>query len=146
MKPEKDLSQYDILAVDDVSLNLILLEKMLSRFNIQVRKASNGLEAMREIIAKKPDLVILDLIMPFMDGFEVLQKVRETPDLEDVRIIVLSALNKNEDIVRAYDCGANDFITKPIFFEKLINSVNNNLLKYLHLRSGKCNARPLSFL
>ncbi len=127
MKPEKDLSQYDILAVDDVSLNLILLEKMLSRFNIQIRKASNGLEAMREIIAKKPDLVILDLIMPFMDGFEVLQKVRETPDLEDVRIIVLSALNKNEDIVRAYDCGANDFITKPIFFEKLINSVNNQL-------------------
>lgn len=127
MKPEKDLSQYDILAVDDVSLNLILLEKMLSRFNIQIRKASNGLEAMREIIAKKPDLVILDLIMPFMDGFEVLQKVRETPDLEDLRIIVLSALNKNEDIVRAYDCGANDFITKPIFFEKLINSVNNQL-------------------
>ena len=127
MKPEKDLSQYDILAVDDVSLNLILLEKMLSRFNIQVRKASNGLEAMREIIAKKPDLVILDLIMPFMDGFEVLQKVRETPELEDTRIIVLSALNKNEDIVRAYDCGANDFITKPIIFEKLINSVNNQL-------------------
>lgn len=127
MKPEKDLSQYDILAVDDVSLNLILLEKMLSRFNIQVRKASNGLEAMREMIAKKPDLVILDLIMPFMDGFEVLQKVRETPELEDTRIIVLSALNKNEDIVRAYDCGANDFITKPFFFEKLINSVNNQL-------------------
>ena len=127
MKPEKDLSQYDILAVDDVSLNLILLEKMLSRFNIQVRKASNGLEAMREMIAKKPDLVILDLIMPFMDGFEVLQKVRETPELEDTRIIVLSALNKNEDIVRAYDCGANDFITKPIIFEKLINSVNNQL-------------------
>lgn len=127
MKPEKDLSQYDILAVDDVSLNLILLEKMLSRFNIPIRKASNGLEAMREMIAKKPDLVILDLIMPFMDGFEVLQKVRETPDLEDLRIIVLSALNKNEDIVRAYDCGANDFITKPIIFEKLINSVNNQL-------------------
>lgn len=127
MKPEKDLSQYDILAVDDVPLNLILLDKMLSRFNIKIRKASNGLEAMREIIAKKPDLVILDLIMPLMDGFEVLQHVREKPELSDLRIIVLSALNKNEDIVRAYDYGANDFITKPIFFEKLINSVNNQL-------------------
>ena len=127
MKPEKDLSQYDILAVDDVPLNLILLEKMLSRFNIQTRKAANGLEAMREIIAKKPDLVILDLIMPLMDGFEVLQHVRETPDLKDIKIIVLSALNKNEDIVRAYNCGANDFITKPIIFEKLINSVDNQL-------------------
>ena len=127
MKPEKDLSQYDILAVDDVPLNLILLEKMLSRFNIKIRKASNGLEAMREIIAKKPDLVILDLIMPLMDGFEVLQHVRETPDLKDIKIIVLSALNKNEDIVRAYNCGANDFITKPIIFEKLINSVDNQL-------------------
>ena len=127
MKPEKDLSQYDILAVDDVPLNLILLEKMLARFNIKIRKASNGLEAMREIIAKKPDLVILDLIMPFMDGFETLQKIRETPGLEDLKTIVLSALNKNEDIVRAYNCGANDFITKPIIFEKLINSVNNQL-------------------
>ena len=127
MKAEKDLSQYDILAVDDVSLNLLLLEKMLSRFNIQIRKASNGLEAMREIIAKKPDLVILDLIMPLMDGFEVLQTVRETPGMEDLRIIVLSALNKNEDIVRAYNLGTNDFITKPIIFEKLINSVDNQL-------------------
>ena len=127
MKPEKDLSQYDILAVDDVPLNLILLDKMLSRFNIKIRKASNGLEAMREIIAKKPDLVILDLIMPLIDGFEVLQHVREKPELSDLRIIVLSALNKNEDIVRAYNYGTNDFITKPIIFEKLINSINNQL-------------------
>lgn len=127
MKPEKDLSQYDILAVDDVPLNLILLDKMLSRFNIKIRKASNGLEAMREITAKKPDLVILDLIMPLMDGFEVLQHVREKPELSDLRIIVLSALNKNEDIVRAYNYGTNDFITKPIIFEKLINSVDNQL-------------------
>ena len=127
MKSEKDLSQYDILAVDDVPLNLILLDKMLSRFNIKIRKASNGLEAMREIIAKKPDLLILDLIMPLMDGFEVLQHVREKPELSDLRIIVLSALNKNEDIVRAYNYGTNDFITKPIIFEKLINSINNQL-------------------
>ena len=127
MKPEKDLSQYDILAVDDIPLNLILLDKMLSRFNIKIRKASNGLEAMREIIAKKTDLVILDLIMPLMDGFEVLQHVREKPELSDLRIIVLSALNKNEDIVRAYNYGTNDFITKPIIFEKLINSINNQL-------------------
>lgn len=127
MKPEKDLSQYDILAVDDVPLNLILLDKMLSRFNIKIRKASNGLEAMREIIAKKPDLVILDLIMPLMDGFEVLQHVREKPELSDLRIIVLSALNKNEDIVRAYNYGTNDFITKPIIIEKLINSIDNQL-------------------
>ena len=100
---------------------------MLSRFHIKIRKAANGLEAMREIIAKKPDLVILDLIMPLMDGFEVVKTVRETPELKDLRIIVLSALNKNEDIVHAYDCGANDFITKPIIFEKLINSVDNQL-------------------
>ena len=119
MKPEKDLSQYDILAVDDVPLNLILLDKMLSRFNIKIRKASNGLEAMREIIAKKPDLVILDLIMPLMDGFEVLQHVREKPELSDLRIIVLSALNKNEDIVRAYNYGTNDFITNPLSLRSL---------------------------
>lgn len=134
MSFDLDLSSYNILAVDDVPINLTLVEKMLAKFHIQIRKAGNGLEAMREIIADKPDLVLLDLLMPYMDGFEVLKKVRENPEWADIRIIVLSALNSNEDIVRAYQYGANDFITKPIIFEKLINSVHTQLIR---IKSGK---------
>ena len=74
MNFDLDLSSYNILAVDDVPINLTLVEKMLAKFHIQIRKAGNGLEAMREIIADKPDLVLLDLLMPYMDGFEVLKK------------------------------------------------------------------------
>ena len=122
-----NLDMYNILVVDDVPLNNLLVEKMLGRFGLKVRKTENGLEAMREIIADKPHLIILDLMMPVMDGFEVLQKVRENPEWSDVKIVVLSALNKNEDIIKAYNMGANDFITKPIVLDKLINSVAKQL-------------------
>jgi len=122
-----NLAMYNILVVDDVPLNNLLVEKMLGRFGLKVRKTENGLEAMREIIADKPHLIILDLMMPVMDGFEVLQKVRENPEWSDVKIVVLSALNKNEDIIKAYNMGANDFITKPIVLDKLINSVAKQL-------------------
>ena len=128
MNFETDLSNYNILAVDDVPINLTLVEKMLSKFHITIRKAGNGLEAMREIIARKPDLMLLDLMMPYMDGFEVLNRVRENPEWAEMRIIVLSALNTNEDIVNAYEDGANDFIKKPIILEKLINGVHSQLI------------------
>lgn len=122
-----NLDKYNVLVVDDVPLNNLLVEKMLSRFSFNVRKAENGLEAMREIIADKPHLLILDLMMPIMDGFEVLERVRANKEWDDVKIVVLSALNKNEDIVKAYNLGANDFITKPIVLDKLINSVATQL-------------------
>lgn len=122
-----NLDKYSVLVVDDVPLNNLLVEKMLSRFSFNMRKAENGLEAMREIIADKPHLLILDLMMPVMDGFEVLEKVRANREWDDMKIVVLSALNKNEDIVKAYNMGANDFITKPIVLDKLINSVATQL-------------------
>lgn len=118
-----DLSQYCVLIVDDVPLNVMLVEKMLARFNFRIRKAENGLEAMREIIAEKPDLIFLDIMMPVMDGFQVLEQLRSNPEYSSVKVVVLSALNSNEDIVKAFNLGANDFISKPIVLDKLTNSV-----------------------
>jgi CheY-like chemotaxis protein len=123
-----DLSRYNVLAVDDVPLNLILIQKMLAKFKFQVRTAGNGVQAMEAIAAQKPDLILLDLMMPVMDGFEVIRRVRETPGIADIRIVILSALNSNEDVVRGYQMGANDFITKPIILEKLLNSVATQLM------------------
>lgn len=122
-----NLSRYHVLVVDDVPLNRLLVTKMLSRFNFQVHEAENGLEAMREIIAQKPDLVFLDILMPIMDGFEVLSELRKNPEWADVKVVILTALNSNEDIVKAYNMGANDFITKPIMMDKLLNCVATQL-------------------
>lgn len=122
-----DFSKYKVLAVDDVPLNLLLVEKMLAKFKFNILKASNGRTALEMIAAEKPDLILLDLMMPEIDGFEVLRRVRENPDTAGIRIIILSALNSNEDIVRGYQLGANDFITKPIILEKLVNCVATQL-------------------
>ena len=125
---DMDLAQYNVLAVDDVPLNLILIQKMLTKFNFQIRTAGNGVQALEAVAAQKPDLILLDLMMPVMDGFEVIRRLREEPATADIRIVILSALNSNEDIVRGYQMGANDFITKPIILEKLLNSVATQLM------------------
>lgn len=122
-----DFSKYNVLAVDDVPLNLTLVTKMLSRFRLTVRTAGSAREAMAAIAEKKPDLILLDIMMPEVDGFEVLKVLRSNPMTADIRIIILSALNSTEDVVRGYNLGANDFITKPIILEKLINSVSTQL-------------------
>lgn len=122
-----DFTKYNVLAVDDVPLNLLLVEKMLAKFKFRIRKASGGQQALEEISQEKPDLILLDLMMPEIDGFEVLRRVRENPETSGIRVVILSALNSTEDIVRGYQMGANDFITKPIIMEKLVNCVATQL-------------------
>ena len=122
-----DFTKYNVLAVDDVPLNLLLVEKMLAKFKFRIRKASGGRQALEEISLEKPDLILLDLMMPEIDGFEVLRRVRENPETSGIRVVILSALNSTEDIVRGYQMGANDFITKPIILEKLVNCVATQL-------------------
>lgn len=120
---EHDYSKYNVLAVDDIPLNLLLVQKMLSRFNFTMRTAANGQQALDAIAEKKPDLILLDLMMPGIDGFEVLRRVRENPETADIRVVILSALNSNEDVVKGYNMGADEFIMKPIIMEKLLTCV-----------------------
>lgn len=120
---DHDYSQYNVLAVDDIPLNLLLVQKMLSRFNFQMRTAANGQQALDAVAAKKPDLILLDLMMPGIDGFEVIRRLRADSATADIQIVILSALNSNEDIVKGFNVGANDFIMKPIIMEKLLSCV-----------------------
>ncbi len=122
-----DFSKVTVLVVDDVPINLILVKKMLSKFNFNVITADNGARALASIKEKQPDLLLLDILMPEMDGFEVLRRLRENPEYDTLRIVILSALNSTEDIVKGYQLGANDFITKPIILEKLVNCVATQL-------------------
>lgn len=123
----RDYSNYNILAVDDIPLNLLLVQKMLSRFKFEIRTAANGQQALDAVASRKPDLILLDLMMPGIDGFEVIKRLRADSATADIRIIILSALNSNEDVVKGFDLGANDFIMKPIIMEKLLNSVFTQL-------------------
>ena len=118
-----DYSQYNVLAVDDIPLNLLLVQKMLSRFNFKMRTAANGQQALDAVAALKPDLILLDLMMPGIDGFEVIRRLRADPETADIQIVILSALNSNEDVVKGFEVGANDFIMKPIIMEKLLTCV-----------------------
>ena len=124
---DHDFSQFSVLAVDDIPLNLLLVEKMLSRFNFKFRKATNGQLALDAVAQEKPDLILLDLMMPGIDGFEVIRRLRANPETADIQIIILSALNSNEDVVKGFDVGANDFIMKPIIMEKLLSCVVTHL-------------------
>jgi len=124
---DHNYSGLDVLIVDDVPLNLIMVQKMLNRFNFTTRTAANGQLALDAVAAQKPDLILLDLMMPGIDGFEVIRRLRENPDTADIRIVILSALNSNEDVVKGFNMGANDFIMKPIIMEKLLTCVVTQL-------------------
>jgi CheY-like chemotaxis protein len=124
---DHDFSKFSVLAVDDIPLNLLLVEKMLSRFNFKFRKATNGQLALDAVAQEKPDLILLDLMMPGIDGFEVIRRLRANPETADIQIVILSALTSNEDIIKGFDVGANDFIMKPIIMEKLLTCVVTHL-------------------
>ena len=124
---DRDYSAYNVLAVDDIPLNILLVQKMLKRFNFKLRTASGGQQALDMVAQEKPDLILLDLMMPVIDGFEVIRRLRENPETADIQIIILSALNSQEDVVKGFNAGANDFIMKPIIMEKLLTCVVNQL-------------------
>ncbi len=133
---DHDYSAYNVLAVDDIPLNLLLVQKMLSRFNFKLRTAANGQLALDAVAQQKPDLILLDLMMPGIDGFEVIRRLREDPKTADIQIVILSALNSNEDVIKGFNVGANDFIMKPIIMEKLLSCVVNQLA-IAKAKSGK---------
>ncbi len=124
---DHDYSQFNVLAVDDIPINLLLVQKMLNKFNFTLRTATNGQLALEAVAQQKPDLILLDLLMPVIDGFEVIRRLRADPATADIQIVILSALNSNDDIVKGFNAGANDFIMKPIIMEKLLTCVVTQL-------------------
>ena len=125
--PGIDVNSLSVLVVDDVPLNILLIKKMLSQYTFEIRTANSGQAALDAIAEKKVDLLLLDLMMPGIDGFEVIRRLRAADDTKDLPIIILSALNSEQDISKGFQLGANDFINKPIILEKLINSVTTQI-------------------
>lgn len=124
---EIDYSEYTILVVDDVISNVLLLKVLLSSQKFKVITASNGLEALDIVIKQQPDLILLDVMMPGMSGFEVASKIKNIASIQHIPIIFLTALNSTADIVTGFKVGANDFISKPFNKEELIIRVNHQI-------------------
>jgi CheY-like chemotaxis protein len=131
-----DLSGYTVLLADDIELNLVMLRKMLSRYNFNVVTASNGQEVLEKIVESKPSLLLMDLMMPVLNGYEVIGKVRENPEYSSMRIVVMSALNTNDSVERSLSLGANDFIAKPILMGRLYDVVSRQFEAVLAMGDG----------
>jgi two-component system sensor histidine kinase/response regulator len=123
----------DILIVDDIPANLKVLGDILKGEGYKVRPVPNGTLALQVALKEKPDLILLDVMMPDMDGFEVCRRLKESPLLKDIPVIFISALNDTKDIVKALNCGGVDFITKPFQAEEIAARVNTHLV--LHQQS-----------
>lgn len=122
-----DHSDYKILIVDDVVSNVLLLKVLLKNEKFKTVTASDGLEAIQRAEKELPDLILLDGMMPQMDGFETAMHLKNNPTTAGIPIIFLTALNSTQDIVKGFQAGANDFITKPFNKEELLVRVNHQI-------------------
>ncbi len=127
MNMEINPSEYKILIVDDVMSNVLLLKVLLTNEKFSIVTANNGRQALEQVGSEKPDLVLLDVMMPDLSGFEVAQQLKARPETSDIPIIFLTALNSTTDIVKGFQVGANDFISKPFNKEELIIRVTHQI-------------------
>lgn len=127
MNMEINPSEYKILIVDDVMSNVLLLKVLLTNEKFAIATASNGRQALEQVEKENLDLVLLDVMMPDMSGFEVAQHLKSNPQTAEIPIIFLTALNSTADIVKGFQVGANDFISKPFNKEELIIRVTHQI-------------------
>ncbi len=112
-----------VLVVDDERALVKLIQVNLELENFQVATAADGEEALRMLEEERPDLVILDIMMPRLDGWEVLQRMRENSVFRDTPVVVLTARTTDDDIVRGWQLGADEYITKPFSPVALVKTI-----------------------
>lgn len=127
MNMEINPSEYKILIVDDVMSNVLLLKVLLTNEKFTIATASNGRQALEQVDKENPDLILLDVMMPDLSGFEVAQQLKANPATAEIPIIFLTVLNSTADIVKGFQVGANDFISKPFNKEELIIRVTHQI-------------------
>lgn len=120
-------SDYKILIVDDVVSNVLLLKILLTNEKFQVCTANCGNMCIEQAKAEKPDLILLDVMMPDISGFDTAVILKKDPELKDIPIIFLTALNSPADLVKGFQVGANDFLSKPFNKEELVVRVMHQI-------------------
>jgi two-component system, OmpR family, alkaline phosphatase synthesis response regulator PhoP len=133
------ITHNGVLIVDDNEQNLELLNAYLDELGGKIRSAHDGIEAIELIAKDQPDIILLDIMMPRMSGFQVCEQLKKDPDTHDIPVIMVTALNEVGDVERAIDAGADDFLTKPVNKLELLTRVRS-LLRVRQLKRQLDNA------
>ena len=131
---EQFLPQSTVLIVDDNPQNVELLQAFLESLPVKIVTAVDGIDALRKVEEHNPDLILLDIMMPQMSGFQVCRKLKGEPKTRDIQILMVTALNELGDIEQANECGTDDFVSKPVNKIELLTRVKS-LLRVRHLKS-----------
>ena len=121
------MNKYKVLIVDDIPENIQTLGEMIKDFDLDVKIAEGGQEAIDIIDSYTPDIILLDLMMPHVNGWDVIDYVRKKYSKNEMVIIVVSLLNNKDNIDECYDMGINDYITKPVIKARLTSSIESHL-------------------
>lgn len=124
---ELNIEGSKIMIVDDTPQNLGVLEKMLAEKGYHVFAMTSGEAAIKSAAASRPELILLDVMMPGMNGYETCRKLKENPDMRDVAVIFLSAMNETDDKIKGFEAGGVDYITKPFQLDEVIIRVKTHL-------------------
>jgi len=131
-----------LLVVDDTLANLRLLGNMLSEEGYEVRPVSSGRQALQAVDHDPPDLILMDVNMPDMDGYEVCRRVRANEQSKDVPVIFVSAWADRAYMVKAFEAGGADYVTKPFLFEEVLARVRTHIaLRRARAALGERDAR-----
>ena len=124
---KKKAEKIKILVVDDEPNIVQTLQDRLEMNEYIVTTAGNGREGLKKAQQEKPDVILLDVIMPVMDGHEMLEVLRKQPDCNDISVIMLTARSQTQDIARANACGIDDYIVKPFDLSELLEKIETVL-------------------
>lgn len=131
---ETFLPESTVMIVDDNPQNVELLQAFLESLPVKIITACDGVDAMEKVAQYNPDLILLDIMMPRMSGFQVCRKIKSDPKTRDIQILMVTALNELGDIEQASECGTDDFVSKPVNKFELLTRVKS-LLRVRHLKS-----------
>ena len=128
------LPESTVLLVDDNPQNIELLQAYLESLPVKIVTAVDGVDALEKVAAHHPDLILLDIMMPRMSGFQACKKLKSDPATRDIQVLMVTALNELGDIEQASECGTDDFVSKPINKLELLTRVKS-LLRVRHMKS-----------
>src|SRR6187551_2108355 len=131
---ESFLPHSTILIVDDNPQNVELLQAFLESLPVKIITAGDGIEALKQVDAHGPDLILLDVMMPQLSGFQVCKRIKGDPKTKDIQVLMVTALNELGDIEQANEVGTDDFVSKPVNKIELLTRVKS-LLRVRHLKS-----------
>ncbi len=123
------MDKLRILIVDDIPTNVKLISAIIKKQNAEYETAESGREALDKVESFKPQIVLLDLMMPDVNGWDIIKAIREKYTKEQMAIIVTSAITDHDNITECYDMGVDDYVAKPIVPDRLLNTIQIHATK-----------------